>query len=102
MPPKFDPSNPETAALIASFAALGLPSALATETARNAKSATALTTLISECGLKGGAYDQAQAALLVKIATSAGKLGPEERRFLVEKVASGDLKTSEQLTGRWR
>jgi glutaminyl-tRNA synthetase len=102
MPPKFDPSNPQTAALIDSFAKLGLSSTIATETARNAKSAAALSALIAECGLdNGSSYDDKQAALFVKVATGAGKVGPEERRFLVEKVVSGDLKSSEQLTGEF-
>ena len=45
MPPKFNPDDPETAELIMLFQTIGFSKAKATETAKNAKNASALKEL---------------------------------------------------------
>lgn len=100
MPPKFDPTTPENAALIASFTQLGLNNTTATELVRQPKNGAAFKGLVEEFGLGGSTFDDKQAAALVKLSGSGGKLGPAEKGFIVEKIKAGDVKSVDQVTGQ--
>ncbi|OCF36927.1 glutamine-tRNA ligase [Kwoniella heveanensis BCC8398] len=97
MPPKFDPSTPENAALIALFEGLGLANKSATELVRQPKSGVAFKTLIDEYNLSDKKFDEKQAGALVKLSASAGKLGPAEKGYVVDKIVNGSLKTQDQV-----
>lgn len=100
MPPKFDPTTPENAALIASFTQLGLNNATATELVRQPKNGAAFKGLVDEYDLGGSTFDDKQAAALVKLSGSGGKLGPAEKGFIVEKIKAGAVKSADQVTGQ--
>ncbi|KIR67127.1 glutamine-tRNA ligase [Cryptococcus bacillisporus CA1873] len=98
MPPKFDPNSPENAPLIQLFQNLGLASNSATELVRQPKSGKAFKSLIDEYSLADNKYDEKQAGALVKLSSVSGKLGKEQKDFLVGKIVKGDLKTADQIT----
>jgi glutaminyl-tRNA synthetase len=101
MPPKIDPNSPENTALISLFTSLGLASNSATELIRQPKSGVAFKSLIDEFQLEGKTFDEKQAGALVKLSAAGGKLGAEKRGYVVEKIVQGDLKTPDQVVGRW-
>lgn len=101
MPPKFDPNSPENAPLIQLFQNLGLASNSATELVRQPKSGKAFKSLIDEYGLADNKYDEKQAGALVKLSSVSAKLDKEQKDFLVQKIVKGDVKTPDQVTGRW-
>ncbi|WWC70373.1 glutamine-tRNA ligase [Kwoniella pini CBS 10737] len=97
MPPKFDPKSPENASLISLFQGLGLAEKSATELVRQPKSGVALKSLIDEFQLKDKNFDEKTASALVKLSGSAGKLGPAEKGYIVKKIESGDIKSTDQV-----
>ena len=103
MPPKFNPDDPATAALITLFTSLGVAPASATELVKQPKQGQAFKGLIEEFDLQDASadrkLDEKQAAALVKLATTGGKLGQAEKGFVVQKVLKGDLKSADQVTG---
>ncbi|KDQ20591.1 hypothetical protein BOTBODRAFT_40718 [Botryobasidium botryosum FD-172 SS1] len=98
MAPKFDPKDPAVAALIESFQSIGLSSAKATEAARNAKNAAALKSLIDEHSLADKGLDEKQGVLLSYFAVQGSKLGDLERRYVVDAIVDGRLKSNEQVS----
>lgn len=100
MPPKFDPSSPENAALIQLFTNLGLSNVTATELVRQPKQGVAVKGLIDTYQLESEQLDERRAAALVKLATAGGKLGEGEKGFVVQKVLKEDLKSVDQITGK--
>lgn len=99
MPPKFDPTTPENASLIDLFTSLGLAQNSATELVRQPKAGAAFQSLIDECKLKGTTLDERQAGALVKLSTSAGKLGRSQRGYVVDRILKGDVRSSDQVAG---
>lgn len=101
MPPKFNPDDPATAALITLFTSLGVAPASATELVKQPKQGQAFKGLIDEFRLEDveQKLDEKQAAALVKLATTGGKLGQGEKGFVVQKVLKGDIKSPDQVTG---
>ncbi|WWC94004.1 glutamine-tRNA ligase [Kwoniella sp. B9012] len=97
MPPKFDPKSPENASLISLFQSLGLAEKSATELVRQPKSGVAFKSLIDEFQLTDKRYDEKTASALVKLSASGGKLGPAEKGFIVKKIESGDIKSTDQV-----
>ncbi|WVR07196.1 glutamine-tRNA ligase [Kwoniella sp. DSM 27419] len=98
MPPKFDPSAPENATLIALFENLGLANKLATELVRQPKTGSAFKALIDEYDLADKRFDEKQAAALVKLSSGGAKLGPAEKGYIVQRIVDGSLKTQDQVT----
>lgn len=101
MPPKFDPKSTENASLITLFTSLGLAPNSATELVRQPKSGQAFKALIDEYGLQGKGMDEKQAAALVKLSAAGGKLGSGEKGFVVEKILANQVKTADQVTGKF-
>jgi glutaminyl-tRNA synthetase len=99
MPPKFDPNSPENASLISLFESLGLTSNAATNLVRTPKSAAPFKALIDDYNLSGKSFDEKQAAALVKLSATGGKLQPPERGYVVDKIVNGALKSPDQVTG---
>lgn len=102
MPPKFDPTKPENAALISAFAALGLSTNSATELVRTPKSGKAFQALVDEYGLSGKTFEEKQANALVKLSAVGAKLSPEARKYVVDRIVGGDLKSPDQVAGGWQ
>ena len=102
MPPKFDPSSPENAPLIALFESLGLAPNSATELVRQPKSRSSFKTFIEDFDLGGHHFDEKQAAGLVKLSSSSGKLGHDKTRYVVSRVEDGSLRSVDQINGMYR
>lgn len=102
MPPKFDPTKPENAALISAFAALGLSTNSATELVRTPKSGKVFQALVDEHSLSGQTFEEKQANALVKLSATGSKLSPEARKYVVDRIVSGDLKSPDQVAGEWQ
>lgn len=99
MPPKFDPTDPANASLIALFTQLGLPNTTATELVRQPKQGAAVKSLVETYKLENASLDEKQASAMVKLATGGGKLGEAEKGFVVQKVVKGDVKSADQVAG---
>ena len=99
MPPKFDADAPENASLISLFTSLGLPSNSATELVRQPKAGASFKSLVDEYHLDAVRLDEKQAGALVKLSASGGKLGREQKGFVVERVVKGDLRSPDQVIG---
>ncbi|WVQ82171.1 glutamine-tRNA ligase [Cryptococcus sp. DSM 104549] len=98
MPPKFDPNSPENASLIARFTNLGLAPNAATELVRTPKSGAAFRALVEQYNLEDKKFDEKQAAALVKLSATGGKLGEEQKGWIVRRIVDGDLKSPDQVT----
>ncbi|KAG8998880.1 hypothetical protein FRB93_013447 [Tulasnella sp. JGI-2019a] len=98
MPPKFDPKDPVIAELIASFQAIGLSSAKATDAARNPKNAAALKGLIVTNDLTAASLDEKRASLIATLAIQTGNLGEKERAYAVDAIVNGRLKSVDQVS----
>lgn len=99
MPPKFDAAKPENAALIKAFEELGLNRNSATELVRTPKSGNAFQALLKEGGLDGQRFEEKQATAIVKLSAIGAKLDPEARKYVLERIVSGDLKSPDQVAG---
>ena len=99
MPPKFDPNAPEVKALIEQFESVGLSNKAATDLVRQPKSATPFKALVDEFHLDKDKLDEKTAGALVKLSAGAGKLGPGEKGYAVDKIVKGDIKTPDQVSG---
>lgn len=99
MPPKFDAAKPENAALIKAFSDLGLSTNSATELVRTPKSGNAFQALIKEGGLEGRTFEEKQANAIVKLSAVGAKLDSEARKYVLERIVSGDLKSPDQVAG---
>ncbi|RXK40849.1 glutamine-tRNA ligase [Tremella mesenterica] len=98
MPPKFDPTAPEVQALLSLFTNLGLTQNSATELVRQPKAGQALKGLIEEFHLQGQTFDERQAAVLVKLSAVGGKLGPAEKGYVLQRITSGGIRSTDQVT----
>ncbi|BEI91904.1 uncharacterized protein CcaverHIS019_0407240 [Cutaneotrichosporon cavernicola] len=97
MPPKFDPTKPEVAALIKEFEAFGLSTNSATELVRTPKAGNAFRSLVDENGLAGKSFGNNQANALVKLSAVSTKLSPEARKYVLNRIVAGDLKSPDQV-----
>ncbi|BEJ14872.1 hypothetical protein CspHIS471_0406390 [Cutaneotrichosporon sp. HIS471] len=97
MPPKFDPTKPEVAALIKEFEAFGLSTNSATELVRTPKAGNAFRSLVDENGLAGKSFENNQANALVKLSAVSTKLSPEARKYVLNRIVAGDLKSPDQV-----
>ncbi|KZS88346.1 glutaminyl-tRNA synthetase [Sistotremastrum niveocremeum HHB9708] len=98
MPPKFDPTDPETSALISLFQTIGLSGPKATDAARNPKNAASLKELIEQNDLKESGLTEKDGALIAGLAVSGAKLGLAERSYAARAIVDGRLKTTDQVT----
>jgi glutaminyl-tRNA synthetase len=92
-------TSPETTAYIELFKSIGLTQAKAAEAAKSAKSAALLQDLIEKHGLTGGHIDEKQAGLIAALAVQGGKMGEDERGYIVDAIIHGRLKSSDQVNG---
>lgn len=99
MPPKFNPDDPETAELIMLFQTIGFSKAKATETAKNAKNASALKEIIQKNDLSSRNVDDKKGSLLAGLASQGSKLGGAEKQYITEAILDGRLKSTEQVSG---
>lgn len=108
MPPKFNASDPETAAQISAFKSIGLSEAKALEVARAPKQAAILSSLITQpdSDLRkahaNGELDEKKTALLLSLCVAAGNatnLNEEGRRYALGAILDGRLKSNEQVSG---
>lgn len=99
MPPKFNPEAPENASLISLFSSLGLSNNAAVNLVRTPKQSAPFKALIDDYDLAGKTFDDKQAAALVKLSATGGKLSGEDRGFVVKKIVDGSLKSPDQVTG---
>ena len=83
MPPKFNPDDPETAELIMLFQTIGFSKAKATETAKNAKNASALKEIIQKNDLSSRNVDDKKGSLLAGLASQGSKLGGAEKQYAI-------------------
>ncbi|KAK0206347.1 glutamine-tRNA ligase [Desarmillaria ectypa] len=94
---KTDPTlNP----LVSLFKSLGLTQAKALEAAKSPKSAAVLQYLIEKYSLVGRT-DEKQASLVVALAgqlAKSEKVGESERKYIIDKILEGDLKSVDQVT----
>lgn len=109
MPPKFNASDPETAAQISAFKSIGLSDAKALEVARASKQATILKSLIdhpdADLDLRkayaNGELDDKKSALVLSLcvaSASAAKLTEEGRKYALRAILDGRLKSNEQVS----
>jgi glutaminyl-tRNA synthetase len=99
MPPKFNPEAPENASLITLFSSLGLSNNAALNLVRTPKQSAPFKSLIDDYNLAGKTFDERQAAALVKLSATGGKLESPERGYVVGKIVDGSLKSPDQVTG---
>lgn len=99
MPPKFDPSTPENAALVTYFSNLGLSPNIATDLTRTPKSGQALKSLLAEYNLQDERFNPEQASGLVKLSSTGAKLSSAQRGYVVDRIVKGDLKSPDQVAG---
>ncbi|THH16439.1 hypothetical protein EW146_g4195 [Bondarzewia mesenterica] len=100
MPPKSTATPtipPETAAQIELFKSIGLTQSKAAEAAKSAKSAAVLRGLIEAHGLARKGLDDKQAGLVAALAVQGGKIGDEERAYVLGAVLDGRLKSVDQV-----
>ncbi|KAG8901297.1 hypothetical protein FRB99_005412 [Tulasnella sp. 403] len=98
MAPKFDPSDPVIAELIATFEGVGLTKSKATDAARNPKNAAVLKELVDQNNLQSKSLDEKKASLVASFAISGGRLGQAERTYVVDAIADGRLKSVDQVS----
>lgn len=99
MPPKFDPTKPEVAALIKEFEAVGLSTNSATELVRTPKAGNAFRALVDGNGLSGKSFENNQANALVKLSAVGTKLPPNALKYVLDRIVEGDLKSPDQVAG---
>jgi glutaminyl-tRNA synthetase len=83
------------------FKSIGLSQTKANEAAKSPKSASILQDLIEQNSLVGS-LDEKQAALVASLAGQLAKspnVTDDAKRYLIEAIRSGRLKTVDQLTG---
>lgn len=94
-----DPSGP----LVTLFKSLGLGQAKALEAAKSPKSAAILKELIEKYSLTG--LDEKTAGLVAALAGSlskTGNVGDEERKYVLDSILEGKLKSVDQVAGASR
>lgn len=85
--------------LIPLFVKIGLSEQKAKDTAKNKKLAPTLETVINEANVRDGC-DKDVGILLYTLATAAAKAPVEQLPFITKKIMNGDLKTTDQITGK--
>ena len=98
--PKFNINNPEISELISLFQAVGLSQSKAVETAKSPKNAASLKDIIISNNLVGRSLDDKQLSLVSTLAVQSGKLNDNQKAYIVDAIADGRLKSSEQVNGR--
>lgn len=85
--------------LIPLFVKIGLSEQKAKDTAKNKKLAPTLETVINEANVRDGC-DKDVGILLYSLATGASKTPVEHLSFITKKIMNGDLKTTDQISGK--
>lgn len=85
--------------LIPLFVKIGLSEQKAKDTAKNKKLAPTLETVINEANVREGC-DKDVGILLYTLATAAAKAPVEHLSFITKKIMNGDLKTTDQISGK--
>lgn len=99
MPPKFDPNDPNVAALVALFQSVGLSQSKAVESAKSPKNAASLKDIITSNNLVERQLDDKKLSLVSTLAVQGFKLDDERKSYVVEAIVDGRLKSSEQVNG---
>lgn len=106
MPPKFNASDPTTAAQIEKFKSIGLTDAKSFQTAQSAKQTAILSTFIDRADLRvkrdQGELEDKKLALVLSLcvaSASSSKLEEEGRIYALEAILDERLKTNEQIAG---
>ncbi|KAG7449026.1 glutaminyl-tRNA synthetase [Guyanagaster necrorhizus] len=93
-------TDPALNPVVPLFKSLGLTQAKALEAAKSPKSATVLKDIIEKYSLVGRA-DEKQGSLVVALAGQLAKsenVGEPERKYVIDKILEGDLKSVDQVT----
>lgn len=86
--------------LIPIFVKIGLSEQKAKDTAKNKKLAPTLEKVIDEANVRDAGCDKDVGILLYSLATTVTKGAIEHIPFIVSKIMNGDLKTTDQVSGK--
>jgi glutaminyl-tRNA synthetase len=86
--------------LIPLFVKIGLSEQKAEDTAKNKKLAPTLENVIDEAKVRDSGCDKEVGILLYSLATTVTKGATEHIPFIVSKIMNGDLKSTDQVSGK--
>lgn len=86
--------------LIPLFVKIGLSEQKAKDTAKNKKLAPTLEKVIDDANVRESGCDKDVGILLYSLATTVTKGATEHIPFIVGKIMNGDLKTTDQVSGK--
>jgi glutaminyl-tRNA synthetase len=86
--------------LIPLFVKIGLSEQKAKDTAKNKKLAPTLEKVIDEAHVRESGCDKDVGILLYSLATTVTKGALEHLAFITSKIMKGDLKTTDQVSGK--
>ena len=101
MAPKPTLTTEEIDALAAKFETIGLNQAKAKDAAKSSKIAEPLKHLVETFKLSERSVNDKQASLLVHFAPPSSKIrDDQERRYIVDRIIDGKLKSTDQVNGK--
>jgi glutaminyl-tRNA synthetase len=86
--------------LVPIFVKIGLSEQKAKDTAKNKKLAPTLEAVIDEAEVRDSGCDKDLGILLYTLASTITKDAAPHRKFMVSKIVKGDLKTTDQVSGK--
>ncbi|KZT29333.1 glutaminyl-tRNA synthetase [Neolentinus lepideus HHB14362 ss-1] len=95
---KASSSGADVSSLVNLFKTIGLAQSKAAEAAKNAKSAAILKELIERHDLTAKDLDEKQGTLTAALAAQGGKLGEDERSYILDAILDGRLKSTDQVS----
>ena len=87
--------------LVPIFVKIGLSEQKAKDTAKNKKLAPSLEAVIDEAKVRDSGCDKETGNLLYQLASTISKDALPHRAFIVNKIIAGDLKTADQVSGKF-
>jgi hypothetical protein len=87
--------------LIPVFMKIGLSEQKAKDTAKNKKLAPTLESVIDEANVRDSGCNKDVGNLLYNLASTITKEAQPHRTFIVKKITNGDLKTTDQVGGKY-
>lgn len=98
-------ADPATDPLIPLFTSIGLTKAKAVDAAKSPKNAAILKDIIeTHPAVSQSGLDEKQAGLIVALAGAISKssgIGHDERKFVIDRILHGDLKSVDQVNGEF-
>lgn len=88
--------------LIPVFMKIGLSEQKAKDTAKNKKLAPTLESVIDEANVRDSGCNKDVGNLLYNLASTITKEAQPHRTFIVKKITNGDLKTTDQVGGKYK